>query len=223
MTQKSLSFQDLNISFDAVCHQMGYADAHPSSKVSAMTKDMMRHISEAISPRFAFITTYAALQENTIIAGDVHLHVGKIIARQLEGSEAFAIFVATAGAEMQQFLRRLAKEGDMVGSFIADAIGSVVAERCADLMEETLQQAISKLGWRHTNRFSPGYCQWDVSEQFMLFRLLGDAPCGVTLNAQSMMTPEKSVSGIIGLGSKVQHLDYSCGHCDLSHCQFRKR
>ena len=223
MTQKTLSFQDLNISFDAVYRQMGYSGTSPSSHVANMTKEMMHLISDTIHPCFAFFTTYASLHEDMLTVGDVTLHVGKMIARQLEGSEAFAFFVATAGSEMEQLQRRLSEEDDTVGSFIADAIGSLVAECCADQMEVSLQQTISKLGWQHTNRFSPGYCQWDVREQSLLFSLLGDAPCGVTLNEYSMMTPKKSVSGVVGLGSRVTHLDYACGLCGQPHCQFRKR
>lgn len=46
----------------------------------------------------------------------------------------------------------------MVKVFVADSIGSVIAEKAADCMELSLQKAIDERGWRHTNRFSPGYC-----------------------------------------------------------------
>ena len=223
MTQKSLSFQELDISFDTIYHQMGYLDTCPSEHVAVKTEEMIHRMSEIVHPCFGYITSYATLHGQTLEVEEIALHIGNIIARQLEGSEGFAFFVATAGHEMDEIRNQLNKEGDTVGSFIADAIGSVVAERCADRMEAHLQQAISKLGWKHTNRFSPGYCQWDVSEQNLLFRLLGEAPCGVTLNEQCLMTPMKSVSGVIGIGSTVRHLDYSCGICDMQQCRLRKR
>ena len=59
----------------------------------------------------------------------------------------------------------------MVRVFIADALGSVIAEKTADVMERHLQESIEKLQWQHTNRFSPGYCGWHVSEQQLLFPL----------------------------------------------------
>ena len=222
MTQKSLSFHDLDISFDTVYRQMGYLDARPSNDVMAKTEDVSLRMSEVAHPQFCFVTSYATLHEHMLVIDDKTLHIGRMIARQLAGSEAFALFVATAGHEWDFFRKRLADEGDTLGSFIADALGNVVVERCADLMEKILQQSIDKLGWQHTNRFSPGYCHWDVCEQKSLFHLLGGTPCGVTLNAQCMMSPTKSVSGIIGMGRHVQHLDYACGMCDMSHCQFRK-
>ena len=105
--------------------------------------------------------------------------MGKIILRQLRGSEAYALFVCTSGSEYENFQQRLKEQGDMVRVFIADALGSVIAEKCADQMEATLQENIDKLGWHHTNRFSPGYCGWHVSQQQLLFPLFEGHTCGV--------------------------------------------
>jgi cobalamin-dependent methionine synthase I len=148
--------------------------------------------------------------------------MGKIIPRQLHGSEAYALFICTSGTEFEAYQQRLKNEGDMVRVFIADALGSVVAERCADVMEESLQESIDKLGWHHTNRFSPGYCGWHVSQQQLLFPLFGGNTCGVLLTDSSLMVPIKSISGIIGIGKKVRKLDYTCGLCDFTQCYKRK-
>ena len=149
--------------------------------------------------------------------------IGKIIERQLKGAEAYAFFICTAGVEYEAFQERLKKEGDMVRVFIADALGSVIAEKAADQMELSLQENIDKLGWHHTNRFSPGYCGWHVSQQQLLFPLFKGETCGVKLTESSLMLPIKSVSGIIGLGPNVRHLDYTCGLCDFKQCYKRKK
>lgn len=114
-------------------------------------------------------------------------------------------------------------EGDMVRVFIADAIGSCLAETCADNMEATLQQNINKLGWQRTNRFSPGYCGWHVREQQRLFTFFPKEPCGVHLTDSSLMIPIKSVSGVIGLGLDVRYNPYTCGLCDFAKCYKRKK
>ncbi|MCK7538940.1 MAG: hypothetical protein MZV63_52410 [Marinilabiliales bacterium] len=46
-----------------------------------------------------------------------------------------------------------------------------------------------------TNRFSPGYCGWDVAEQHKLFSFFKDNFCGITLTESALMNPVKSVSG----------------------------
>ena len=115
------------------------------------------------------------------------------------------------------------KGGDMVRLFVADAIGSVIAERTADCMQTEVAAYIASRGYKNTNRFSPGYCGWHVSEQRRLFSLFPQsAPCGVTLTDSCLMIPIKSVSGVIGIGSSVRCLDYSCGLCDMKQCYKRR-
>lgn len=222
MTNKTLSFSELNISSEEVFRQMGYAETPPSSQVVALTTEVIRQAEMVAQPCFGFVTVDGQLEGQLLSVGDVTMHIGKIIARQLAESEAFTFFVATAGKEIEVLQQKILSQGDTVSAYIIDALGSVMAERCADLMEVILQESIDKLGWRHTNRFSPGYCQWPVSEQPKVFSLLGNATCGVTLNAQCMMKPVKSVSGVIGIGSKVRHMDYTCGICGLHDCLYRK-
>lgn len=214
MTHKILTYANLHIALPDVYEQMGYHDATPDEATVSETKAVADSISEWLRPQFAY-TVVSQLPES--------FSLGNIISRQLAGSEAYTLFIATAGTEYEQYMKRLKEQGDMVKVFIADALGSVIAERCADAMEESLQQSIDKLGWKHTNRFSPGYCGWNVSEQQLLFPLFGGETCGVVLTESSLMVPIKSVSGIIGLGKGVSRRDYTCGLCDYAHCYKRKR
>jgi Methionine synthase I, cobalamin-binding domain len=223
MTGKTLSFDSLHINEEDVFRQMGYDAMSPPTIVAELTASMLNRLSGVASPRFGYVTAFATLGAGTLEVGDVTLHVGKTIAQQLRGAEAFAFFVATAGCEVEALQKQHFAEDDMLGSFIADAIGSVMAEHCADQMEHLLQVNIDKLGWHNTNRFSPGYCQWPVSDQSSLFSLLGDDTCGVNLNDQYVMSPLKSVSGVIGLGTEVRHFDYACALCKMPQCKLRKR
>lgn len=211
MTQKTLHYDELGVTPSDVYAQIGYRDAVPDqatqTEVQALVDDMRRWL----RPQFCYLTVPQLPAFN----------MGPIILRQLGDSEAYSLFIATAGCEYDDFMARLKDDGDMVRLFIADALGSVVAERCADCMEVSLQQSIDKLGWHHTNRFSPGYCGWHVSEQQLLFPLFQGHTCGVTLNDSSLMLPIKSVSGIIGIGKKVRKQEYTCGLCNMKQCYKR--
>lgn len=209
---------------------MGYHDTLPDNETFVETLAVIDEVARFLRPRLGFVVRYGMLdidQGTLQIAPNdkeapVDLHIKSIIARQLRGSEAYALFVATAGIEFEDFQRQLVEEGDMVKVFIANALGSVITEKCADKMEQLLQEAIDKLNWHHTNRFSPGYCAWHVSEQQILFPLLGNtAPCGIELTDSSLMIPIKSVSGILGLGKKVRKNEYSCGLCEYEKCYKR--
>ena len=226
MTFENINYHDLRLSLADVCEQMGYGDATPDDDVMAEVRAVGDMAAAVARPRFCYALADGTLDlvRDTLTIGGTELHVGRIISRQLRGSEAFALFVATAGAEFEDLQMRLKDDDDMVRTFIADSFGSVIAERTADIMEECLQGELDGRGWRHTNRFSPGYCGWHVSEQQRLFPLFGvERPCGVRLTESSLMVPIKSVSGVIGLGPGVRKLEYSCGLCDYKDCYKRRR
>ena len=212
MTQKTPGFDALEITPVDIYEQMGYKGAEPDEATRKEVQAVLEEVRPWLRPQFCYL----------VIKELPEFDMGKIIMRQLRGSEAYALFICTSGTEYEAYLQQLKDNGDMVRVFIADALGSVIAEHCADQMEICLQESIDKLGWRHTNRFSPGYCGWHVSQQQLLFPLFEGNTCGVSLTESSLMVPIKSVSGIIGLGEKVRKLDYTCGLCDFKQCYKRK-
>ena len=213
MTEKILTYDDLMITSVEVYEQMGYHDAEPDAVTKAELTQIISEVSQWLRPQFSYF----------VVSVQPTFDMGNIILRQLRGSETYALFICTAGVAYEAYQQRLKERGDMVRVFIADALGSVIAEKCADQMEKALQESIDKLGWKHTNRFSPGYCGWHVSQQQLLFPLFQGHTCGVTLTDSSLMVPIKSVSGIIGLGANVRKLDYTCGLCDFKQCYKRKK
>lgn len=213
MTEKTLEYNDLRIAQEDIYEQMGYHGMLPDEATQHETQAIIDEVREWLRPQFCFF----------VIRELPAFDMGKIIERQLHGSEAYALFIATAGVPYETYQQRLKDAGDMVRVYIADALGSVIAEKCADQMEQHLQESIDKLGWHHTNRFSPGYCGWHVSQQQLLFPLFDGHTCGVRLTDSSLMLPIKSVSGLIGLGTDVRRLEYTCGLCNFEKCYKRRK
>ena len=213
MTEKTLCYDALAITLSDVYEQMGYRGQQPDAATQAELEAVVAEVRPWLRPQFCY----------RVVAEQPDFDMGRIILRQLRGAEAYALFVCTSGVEFEEYQQRLKREGDMVRTFIADALGSVIAEKTADLMERHLQESVDKLHWHRTNRFSPGYCGWHVSQQQRLFPLMQGHTCGVRLTDSSLMIPIKSVSGIIGLGPDVRYQDYTCGLCDFKQCYKRKK
>ena len=240
MVETTLTYDALGITPSMIYEQMGYGSSQPDADLCNETDTLLQLIRQILRPRYAFFIADGTLNEDnntltisrTLEATNVTsrfevretFNIGRIIARQLRSACQYGVFVCTAGMSYQFLQDRLMQEGDMVRVFVADAVGSVIAERVADRMQESMAAYVADRGYRHTNRFSPGYCGWHVSEQQRLFSLFPQpAPCGVTLTDSSLMLPIKSVSGIIGIGSNVRYLDYTCGLCDHASCYKRKK
>jgi hypothetical protein len=162
-----------------------------------------------------------AAAHRLVIEG-VELEVQRVVAGQLGRSEGAAVFLCTAGPGISRLSRRLMAEGDPFTAFIADTVGSLVVERAMDVVQARLEQAMAARGLKITNRYSPGYCDWRVSEQQRLFRLLPAGFCGVRLTESSLMQPIKTISGVIGIGTAVRKVPYTCRLCELEDCLYRR-
>ena len=107
--------------------------------------------------------------------------------------------------------------------YVVDVVGSEIVEKAMDKIQENLASDMQTLGLGITNRYSPGYCDWQVSEQQKLFTFFPENYCGIRLSKTSLMYPIKSVSGLIGIGKNAERKGYSCDFCRMKDCLYRKK
>jgi hypothetical protein len=151
-------------------------------------------------------------------AGGFHFSPGKIIYSQIRKSVEAAFFVATAGQRVSERCRLLNKTGDTIYSYVLDVLGSVVAEKAVEKMIVHIEEEAHSTGWHVSEPYSPGYCDWDVAEQQKLFSFFPPGFCGITLSPSSLMSPLKSISGIIGIGAELNRKGYQCKLCTDRNC-----
>lgn len=146
MVEQELTYQKLQIPSSDIYEAMGYKDSMPDGMVIEEINTLLDRITPLLRPRFFFFLTDGLLdtEKATLTVKDTVLSIGKTIARQLRGSEAFAFFTATAGVEFEEFQHLLQQEDDMVKVYIADSLGSIIAEKAADCMEEELAAFIER-------------------------------------------------------------------------------
>ena len=147
---------------------------------------------------------------------------GKIVTTQLKNMTAAAIVVCTAGEGISNHANKILNEGDPLLSYVFDVIGSVTVEKTMDKIQELLEVEVQKSDLHISDHYSPGYCDWSVSEQQHLFNLLPENFCEVSLSESSLMNPIKSLSGIIGIGKKLKQKGYQCHWCDDTDCIYGK-
>jgi hypothetical protein len=161
------------------------------------------------------------VKESFIRLNNAELGLGRQVCSYLRKSEYAALFVCTAGGIFTELTHRFNSCGDMLEAYITDAIGSLTVEKATDNMQSQLEKTVKEQGLRITNRYSPGYCNWPVSGQRELFALLGKTPVPVSLTESCLMTPIKSVSGIIGIGKEVRKNKYACAVCGDKNCIYK--
>jgi hypothetical protein len=162
-------------------------------------------------------------ESSELIIEGKHFHLHKMVYAALKKSDSIILFIGSCGSKVELFSKQLIKEGNSLEGFIVDLIGSEIAEGIAELTHNKIEADMAALDLRITNRYSPGYCNWPVSDQQQLFFLLGNNNCGVKLTESSLMLPIKSVSGVIGAGKQVKNRGYACTMCEVDHCIYRVR
>ena len=220
MKHRQCTLSDLEIDMHEVFLLMGYKGAVPENDILSLIDKVYSDIAYICRPRYM----YEIYDAHTLDAGSIEISGKKfiterIITRYLSGMEKCCVFAATAGSEYDTYKKRLRDKGDIPEEFIADAIGSIIAEACVTRIANELAETADG---SCTYPYSPGYCNWKLPEQSLLFSLLPDSPCGITLTESCLMVPIKSTSGIMGIGKNIKRKVYACHICDDKNCYKRK-
>lgn len=219
-------FMDLKLDVQQMERVMGYRDGEADQPVTELIDEVLHEASLICSIKGEYRSFDRCIFDETkksVVINDVEFNIGKIIYAQIKKADKIALFLCTAGEEIGIKSRTSMKEGDLLRGYVYDVVGSEIVEAATDLMQDELEKVCAASGNRITNRFSPGYCGWDVVEQHKLFSLLPDNYCGIRLTDSALMDPVKSVSGIIGIGENVKRLPYTCSLCDMRDCLYRRK
>ncbi|MBR3307318.1 MAG: Vitamin B12 dependent methionine synthase activation subunit [Lachnospiraceae bacterium] len=109
------------------------------------------------------------------------------------------VFAATIGAAFDRELKRLAYVS-MAEAALLQAAGASAVEAVCDALNEKLERMAEAEGKRLRRRFSPGYGDLSLENQKGVFSLLTPARfIGLSLMDSLVMSPEKSVTAIIGI------------------------
>jgi len=218
-------FQDLPLKTSWLEIMMGYSEGGAPDPLP----DIMAGIfAEApahtdIQGGIIVLDTFEFLDRSHILVDGLDFNSGRIITGNLRNSEKIAFFLMTAGLGIETWSKEMNRNGDPMSAYIIDLLGSEIVESAIDLMQTDVEKEMEDKGLHLSNRYSPGHCGWHVNEQKKLFKLFPENFCGISLTESSLMIPIKSVSGIIGIGEKVEKTGHLCQVCDVEKCLYRDR
>ena len=219
-------YDQLDIDKQQVLSTIGYCDDYqPSARIASLVDDYIENYYDLLSPSHSYvIKNIISVKGDQIILEDSIILESKVLARLLEHCERAAIFVLTIGNHLEEMVAYLAENGLVLQAAVLDAIGSGAAERLAVFVEGRIRRIAISQGLSISRRFSPGYCDWEVSQQKMVFRALNGDSAGIRLTEGGLMLPQKSISGLIGIGSANSEIEnYNpCKTCKEKDCPGRR-
>ncbi len=218
------SLSDLHIDYQELYILMGYGNHTPQPEIIKIIDKMLVELPEYCHPHYGYILQEAKIiDKEHLQIGQTFFNPGKIITSAMRKAEQIAVFTATLGSGFDEWNHKLRQKGDMLHPFIADALGSVLAEATASLLMQQLEKEVSGANLKITNNYSPGYCDWLLIEQKKIFSLFPDDIAGIRLTDSCLMLPVKSISGIIGIGKEVKKQLYGCDICKMTTCIKNKK
>ena len=164
-----------------------------------------------------------------IFTGEGENHPDAPLAAIYPKADRLALFAVTLGAEVSAHVETCFKRNNFALGTILDTAASLAADRASEAAAERFSRRLRKEGTGRAETvvlsYSPGYCGWHMSGQKKLFERLGPERIGVTLNESFLMTPLKSVTGVLVAGPAEIHLfedDFPfCGDCRNRSCRER--
>jgi hypothetical protein len=168
---------------------------------------------------------------NSVGKGTVHLEQGpelksSKLSKTLQNCKEIVCYIATIGGDVEDEIKRLMDEKHLAEAYILDAMASVAADNMVATFHQRMKGEYKSQGKQVTLCFSPGYCDWPITDQKKLFSMFDSNELDIELTDSCFMQPRKSISGVFGItppDSNPKEQSYNpCLECKRHNCSARR-
>lgn len=214
---------------ETVLRTQGVPEGRPvPDRVNDLVEEA-RALYESLSNPRGVLSDLSTAEFEEVYAGEGQNAVPTPLPEIAEKAEGLALFAATLGDPVCRKINDLFRDNDAALGCMLDGIASERADSAANLLgqiflESLLADGIVRTGARALP-YSPGYCGWHITGQRKLFAFLDPGQIDIELNDSCLMSPLKSVSGVLVVGSPEAHTfenDFGfCLDCTTWECRLR--
>ncbi len=126
------------------------------------------------------------------------------------------ISVFTTGQAFEKELKHTSSKGDLLEAYFLDLIGLIALEQAGEAIKGIAEEQARDLGWGVSPFLSPGSVHgWNLEDQVKLCSVLPLEKVDVKFQNDSIFSPLKTVSCLIGLGPGYSsaHVGTTCQVC----------
>ena len=138
--------------------------------------------------------------------------------KHLSDSDEIIIFAATIGVGIDRLISKYSRISP-TKAVIFQAIGTERIEALCDAFCDEMKKKYGCI----TNRFSPGYSDWDIKDQKLIISVTDATKnLGICLNDSFLMSPSKSVTAVVGIKNTETEEKNPCESCENAGCIYRR-
>ncbi len=205
---------------DEVLRRQGIPDPSAVSReMQEMPEYAIRELKEICHP--AGVISELTVDEFGLIFDGEGSNAGDALLKDIYPSgRHLALFALTMGDEVSNHINTLFGENELVTASMLDTAASLAAETAVEILEGDFFEKKSNGESSGTEycvlSYSPGYCGWDITSQKKIFEYLNPGQIGISLNESCLMTPLKSVTGVLIYARRSVHLfDPVFSYCSM--------
>jgi hypothetical protein len=213
---------------DVIKHQGIPANAEISPVIKSIINEAYEIFTADAEPE-ALIADISREQFDSVFIGEGNNAEDAVLKDIYTEADNLALFALTMGERVSSKIESFFETHDYALASMLDSVASIAADTASGYLEKYYRNYLEtgKLLKPDTAvlGYSPGYCGWNITAQRKLFEYLDPSQIGITINDSCLMTPIKSVSGVLIAGEKDIHIfQMGFSYCDLcmnQSCQER--
>ncbi len=200
---------------------MGY-NQEPDERISAVIDECERELLKEARPQFVWRVFSIQRSEKHLMLADCDYELeGKDIAEHLRGCDKAAVLCSTLSSDTDRFLKKL-DVSDSMKAVITDSLANAMVEQVNELARQDILANMA--GYSTTWCYGAGYGDFPIESAPLLIASVDAVrKIGVCCTATHMLTPRKTIVGIVGLfRGELDKKRCSCEDCSAKDtCRYR--
>lgn len=161
--------------------------------------------------------------DGVILEGGTRFSIGREISSLWQGCKTMGIALYTIGGRLEDRVTELLARGEHTEALNLDIAGTVAVGILGVQVQYHACERLAKHNVETGPWLNPGYLDWPLTDQRLIFDLLPAASIHVRLNDQCMMIPKKSGTVCAGIGVSHSPDGFNrCQHCGVAKCPYRR-
>ena len=204
----------------------GYNENHkPGQAIHDVVDEAVAEAHNLVEPK-ALYQEFPIVQltaDSVTLEDGIRFSIGTEISSLWQGSKTLGIALYTIGKRLEDRVTELLAGGDPSEALNLDIAGTVALGMIGFQVQYYACEQLAKHNVENGPWLNPGYLDWPLTDQRLIFDLVPAASIQVRLNDQCMMIPKKSVTVCTGIGAGQRRDSFNrCMHCGVAKCPYRK-